>query len=238
MKYEIDINFQNISNFHFNENLGFYFFDGEFDIPELGKVNYFAKFKLVTNNWNGAPTKIIRSISFFINGQNEISDNYYQSVYLKVNNELKNIILKIKNDRNKLIEYVLNNDIPSVLHEPIKISENYTILEDLEDIEDELIIYYDEETDESIVLTIITEEEEDSYVDGPEDPQDWFDHPYTYNKVNDDNLAYTKDGKIYIIKDSDAEIINEIWKKKGQEEEENREPPEPDYDDDYYYDRY
>ena len=124
------------------------------------------------------------------------------------------------------------------MHEPIKISENYTILEDLEDIEDELIIYYDEETDESIELTIITEEEEDSYVDGPEDPQEWFDHPYTYNKVNDDNLAYTKDGKIYIIEDEDAETINEIWKKKGQEEEENREPPEPDYDDDYYYDRY
>lgn len=227
MNFEVNVDLQNVSNFHFNENLGVYFFDGEFDTADLGKINYFAKFNLVTNNWSGSPTKIIRSISFFVNGEKEISDNYYQNVYLKVNNEYKNIILKVKNDRNKLIDYVSNNDIPSILRDPIQISDNYVICED---IEDEEINYYNEETDDLIELTVIAEEDEDFYVDGPEDPQEWFDHPYTYLKVKEGNLAYTKDGKIYIIKDNDADMLNELWKKKGQEEEENREPPEPDYD--------
>lgn len=227
MNFEVNVDLQNVSNFHFNENLGFYFFDGEFDTADLGKINYFAKFKLVTSNWGGSPTKTITNISFFINGEKEISDNYYQNVYLKVNNEFKKVILKVKNDRNKLIDYVSNNDIQSILRDPIQISDNYVICED---IEDEEINYYDEETDDLIELTVITEEDEDFYVDGPSDPQEWFDHPYTYLKVKEGNLAYTKDGKMYIIKDADADMLDELWKKKGQEEEENREPPEPDYD--------
>ena len=121
----------------------------------------------------------------------------------------------------------METEVHSTKYEPKPLPEGYELCDDNEGT---ILDYYNEDTDNYITLKMVTKEHNDTYVDGPEDPQEWFDRPYTYKQITDECIGHTKEGYCYIIPEKDADMINEQWKNDGLNAEINREPEEPDYD--------
>lgn len=233
-KYKVAVDLSKVTNFHFNENIGLHLFNGSFYIPEIDvTVDFFAqvdiRHHINFDDYKDKSKKFVRTIKFFI-GYNKISDNMWQNIsfYDESIKKFRSLNVWIDIDKKEIARWVMETEVHSTNYEPKPLPAGYELCEDNEGI---VLDYYSEDNDNYITLKMVTKEDTDTYVDGPEDPQEWFDHPFTYDQITEERIGHTKEGYCYIIPEEDADKINEQWKKEGQEAEENREPPEPDYDD-------